>query len=673
MNDNSLNTSITEFQKFPCTRSILNLLEQITVFPTLTETFVAYVLSIFPFNKNLLIKLLSYTRLKKQILLQLLQLRLTETESIKIKSQLLPLLDLDQYIFPLINNYHNNANGIVTVTITTCKRIDLFRKTMNSFMNCCLDIDKYVKEWICVDDNSSQEDRKSMQNEYPFIRFICKDDNLRSHARSMNIILSEVKTPFIFHMEDDWKFFIQKNYISECLDVITSEESYAQCLINKNYSELVTDNISGGRYNETNNGTRYYEHEYCVSTEEKQLFIKNHGHGANCNYWPHYSLRPSLLKTDCLINVGRYNEWAPHFEMEYSYRYFEKGYKSVFLEGIYSMHIGRLTSQRFDKTKQNAYILNDVSQFGNHCSKNIDTILINLDRREDRLNILQLIIPTCLNYTRFSAIDGDKLKSTLQLQRIFDGNDYNMKVGMVGCAISHLKIWCDLVNSTESKTMLILEDDITFVDNFKTKFESVCQQISILDWDIVYIGHHSYNPVLFDNNSVNLTKSSVTTSLKKSAGGTFGYLINKSGAIKLLEFINRVGMINCIDTMQQKASDELNVYYSEPSLVLSSYVQSDNKTDTDIQFNTKSLTLSTQQKLIDELEKYKMMGVMTVETKNVLTEVCPENQVNYYWTNNKPKTGNYYTIDDKVLIMCPNTIFIDRLKNNNKWNVDLCC
>ena len=58
-----------------------------------------------------------------------------------------------------------NPNNKLTFTITTCKRFDLFEKTINSFLNCCLDID-LIDEFIGVDDNSSKQDRKQMKKLY---------------------------------------------------------------------------------------------------------------------------------------------------------------------------------------------------------------------------------------------------------------------------------------------------------------------------------------------------------------------------------------------------------------------------------------------------------------------------------------------------------------------------
>jgi hypothetical protein len=51
--------------------------------------------------------------------------------------------------------YNTQPMPMVTLSITTCKRYDLFEKTINSFLHCCQDI-YLITRWICVDDNSSE-------------------------------------------------------------------------------------------------------------------------------------------------------------------------------------------------------------------------------------------------------------------------------------------------------------------------------------------------------------------------------------------------------------------------------------------------------------------------------------------------------------------------------------
>ena len=44
---------------------------------------------------------------------------------------------------------------------------------MNSFLNCCKDLDM-IREIILVDDNSSEADREIMKKKFPFIKYYLK-------------------------------------------------------------------------------------------------------------------------------------------------------------------------------------------------------------------------------------------------------------------------------------------------------------------------------------------------------------------------------------------------------------------------------------------------------------------------------------------------------------------
>ncbi len=84
--------------------------------------------------------------------------------------------------------------------------------------------------------------------------------------------------------------------------------------------------------------------------------------GGNHLYWPNFSFRPSLIRREVFDKVGPFED-IKHFELNYAGRYTAKNYKSVFFPSIVCIHIGRLTSEWQDKTKANAYTLNEVVQF----------------------------------------------------------------------------------------------------------------------------------------------------------------------------------------------------------------------------------------------------------------------------------------------------------------------
>jgi GR25 family glycosyltransferase involved in LPS biosynthesis len=563
---------------------------------------------------------------------------------------------------------------LITLTITSCKRLDLFKQTINSFINCCEDIDR-IDRWICVDDNSSLKDRDEMKRLYPFFDFYWKKFQEKGHPQSMNIIRKIVSTPYIFHMEDDWKFFAPKKYIEECMDVLNSNNNIGQCLINRNYAETATDvHICGGELHRTSKNIKYYIHEQMNSQE----FFQKYGNKTNSAYWPHFSLRPSMLKKEVFDSIGEFNENISHFEMDYCLKYVKK-YKSAFLDGINCLHIGRLTSQRDNRLIPNAYELNNEKQFGGK-EKSVQfcpfpSYLINLKYRKDRLEKFRKLCP--LKFEVFKAIEGKKLIYTSQLGRIFEKNDYNMRRGMVGCALSHIKLMINLVNGNEDK-FCIFEDDVTFASNFSDKIKKVLSLSSKIPWDIIFLGHTlypQYKNNMNNNQSIHLEKWSVERSLSRSMGGAFAYLITKKGAEKMLNYINENSMINCIDTMQQKAIKNMNTYYCYPHLVHSDVVppRTNGKitVDSNIQYDYSSISITPEKQL--SLERLSMKGeiidISSEENLIPLLKNSKRKKIIFYTgklQNYKENIPNSYRISNTLIIL---PYYNNRLKKDGKWDI----
>jgi GR25 family glycosyltransferase involved in LPS biosynthesis/GT2 family glycosyltransferase len=489
-----------------------------------------------------------------------------------------------------------SALGLITVTITTCKRLDLFRRTMTSFMHNCTDL-HLVDRWLCVDDNSSDEDRRVMRDLYPFVEFIWKTPAEKGHAVSMNRLRQEIKTPWVWHMEDDWEFIRAAPYLSECLQVLQEDTGYGQCLVNQNYMEIASDlpTIKGGIPCTTTGGVRYLEHEHL----SRDVFAAKYGEGQLQNaYWPHYSLRVGLTRRQVFETVGAFSEVSEHFELEYARRYLAKEYKTTFLRGIAAIHIGRLTSER-DSGSDNAYTLNHQPQFERppppppSANTRVRCLVINLDRRPDRLETFQSRVQ--LPCDRYAAVDGAHLVATRGIEQLFCRNDYFYRNAMIGCALSHLDVWVRLVNDTEADVYVVLEDDIEVADDFTTKCRATLDFMREqgVEWDVIMLGHHLYVPpdVRVTDAPLTIEKWDTIKSLTLSAGGTGGYMISKKGARDLLAFVQRLGMLNGIDTMIQHACDTISVYYVEPHIVFADAMTMENleTIDTDIQRDCRTL------------------------------------------------------------------------------------
>ncbi|MFN4117742.1 glycosyltransferase [Acidovorax sp.] len=255
------------------------------------------------------------------------------------------------------------GEGDTTLTVTTCKRLDLFERTMNSFLHCCEDLHR-IRRFVCVDDNSSESDRERMRQLYPFFDFIFKDPKNKGHARSMNLLRSEVCTPYWLHLEDDWEFLAALPYVSRAADVLQAEPGVAQVVFNRNYAETLPDRalVGGMARRHPVSGRRYVLHEH-VPPEGHAAFFARHSQGARSNlWWPNFSLQPSLLDARKLLELGPFDEGEGHFEQAFARRFTAKGHGTAFFDLIACQHIGRLISER-GGDKLNAYELNGVRQF----------------------------------------------------------------------------------------------------------------------------------------------------------------------------------------------------------------------------------------------------------------------------------------------------------------------
>ena len=561
-------------------------------------------------------------------------------------------------------NKYSTKSKEITITTTTCKRIDLFKRTVNSFIECCTDLE-LVKEWITIDDNSSEKDINEMKELYPFITFIEKKENQRGHVNSMNMLKKMISTKYIFNLEDDWEFIYKDNYLTRCLEIIKLKPQYGQCLINKNYGE-------GERCFETVGGILksyikedfvqqfYFEHQYIPENRamqmelEKYAFIRPKTQYGSQYYWPHFSLRVGLTKMSVLDELGDF-ESVPHFEMNYANKYNNKNYITTFLESVYCSHIGRRTYERFDKSKPNAYELNKVNQFGgvqNICNNKIEnninnkenellenavttnntenavttnntenaetiiskdinlndifkTFVVNLKRRPDRLNDFynkNKHLLTFLDIEVEEAVDGEQLDLNQKMRKIFHTSDTMFRRGIMGCAFSHMKLWGKLANDKTHSMYLVLEDDVEMANSSEMFLKYITTNLfnKIQDWDILFLGYHlkKHNK----DNSIVIQKLNPDQFMEHSYGGTFSYLINKRGAVKLLSNLMSNGMNYAIDWDMCRL-ECMNNYYIYPLLGYSEMANNQPSNDSDIQKSHNRINSSVHDWILDDINK----------------------------------------------------------------------
>ncbi len=459
----------------------------------------------------------------------------------------------------------------IMLTVTTCKRMDLFEQTMNSILRTWTDFDA-IDYFFCVDDNSSAEDRTRMKEFYPFFDFYMKGPEERGHRESMNIIwrrLNELKPTYWIHLEDDWLFFQRDTYVTKAMTFLDKYENQQihQVLFNRNYAELYTDwGLQGGEL---------LEPGFTVHVKDMACT------GRNCAYWAHYSFRPSMIRAATVLALGNYDSPNAFFEGDYANRWTAAGYRSAFFNTIVSKHIGKLTS---NKTGQNAYTLNDVPQFGGEAQMRFKSFVVNLERRPDRRAALEIEFARVgfHDYQMFTAVDGKDLTLTEEIRNMFRLNDFGGRRGVIGCAMSHWHLWKQLVDDKDADAYFIFEDDIQLTDTFMEKLQSAKQFLKGQKQAGILLGYTT-------RGKKQEVASTYPLDINDYIGGTFGYGITKQVAQTMLDHCASYGIRHGID-YQMVRTPKITWSSLYPPCVLSDWVSSNNTTvDSDIQRNWDSL------------------------------------------------------------------------------------
>jgi GR25 family glycosyltransferase involved in LPS biosynthesis len=474
------------------------------------------------------------------------------------------------------------TNNRVFLSITSCKRLDLFKETVNSILNHWSDVDK-VDYWFCVDDNSSKTDRQAMRKMYPWMQFHMKTQEEKGHRESMNIIwnkLKELKPKYWIHMEDDFLFHVKRSYVQDSIKFLESNSQIKQVLFNRAYSETIRDVDMRG-YLPVSPG--FVVHDY----KQGQFPYRN------CHYWPHYSFRPSMIDVQTILNLGNYDSPNTFFEMDYANKWINAGYKSGFFDMVCCRHTGRLTSERNDKGIKNAYDLNNENQFNQ--VKNMK--VVNLKRRADRKETMTALFKNIgfADYEFVEAVDGKELRPTTELKKLFEGNDFGSNVGVIGCALSHYNLWKALLKSND-EYYVIFEDDVTLVPKFKEKFEALKSTDAFKKIDYLLLGYSMFSLNREDTKNIYVTEKQVFDIQKLQddlyVGGTFAYSINRTGAQTLVDYIDKNGIKHGIDYVV-KICPNLKSMELRPQIVFTDwYERVTQVVDTDIQKEKATLDFS---------------------------------------------------------------------------------
>lgn len=173
---------------------------------------------------------------------------------------------------------------------------------------------------------------------------------------------------------------------------------------------------------------------------------------------------------------------------------------------------------------------------------------INLDKRVDRRTECEAEFNNHnIVAERVSAVDADTL------------TDYSMyphryfKRGNYGLLLTNIRIF-EEAKKNNYKSIVILEDDVKFIDNFNYYFEIIYPTVP-LDWDILYLGaNHQKPPTLVTENVGKCIETWTTHAI----------VFKQSSYEIILEELYRLE--HPIDVAFSKLFDRVNAYSIIPSI-----------------------------------------------------------------------------------------------------------
>lgn len=192
-------------------------------------------------------------------------------------------------------------------------------------------------------------------------------------------------------------------------------------------------------------------------------------------------------------------------------------------------------------------------------------IIINLEKSKERYErISDSLIKLNLSFERFNAINGYILgDEQINNNASFIGKNFLCNRGIIGCAMSHIKIWKEFQNSNED-LICIAEDDAQFNRAFKHLYDIIDKIYDKLQFDFLNLncGGISYS----FGDKINVDNYSFNKPLFPTLFTC--YILSKKGVNKLLKHVNKINYHIDFDIACYNLTNDFEYYsLNEPNIL----------------------------------------------------------------------------------------------------------
>jgi len=229
-------------------------------------------------------------------------------------------------------------DNMVTFLITSCGRLDLLERTIDSFLkfNQC-PIERYIITEDSADPKIYKQCKELNKKYGGMLEFIFNKNKL-GQSRTIDQAYSQITTPYVFHCEDDWEFYAG-GFIEKSMALLESRPEILQAWIRPKADGILNAINSEVFY--TENGipfrsvvpTSFYTGQV-LENGEKETVINYAG----------FSYNPGLkrMKDYFKLGSGGYSQFGKEHWVDKYYR--DLGYRFVSMtmndQDGYVKHIG---------------------------------------------------------------------------------------------------------------------------------------------------------------------------------------------------------------------------------------------------------------------------------------------------------------------------------------------
>ncbi len=206
----------------------------------------------------------------------------------------------------------------MSFVLTSCGRTKLLDKTLKSFFKYN---NYHIKDFFLVEDSVNnliyEEVKKKWKDK---VKIFCNKKKL-GQIKSIVDIYKKIRTPYVFHCEDDW-IYTREKFIEDSLEILKTDSKIIQVWLESKESASRLDIFEYGPLKYTKKNKIGFRKVTCKDGWE----------------WGYFSFRPGVKRMSDYNLIGGYDKFKN--ELDIGVKYKKLGFYTVIIEKPAVIDIG---------------------------------------------------------------------------------------------------------------------------------------------------------------------------------------------------------------------------------------------------------------------------------------------------------------------------------------------